>query len=234
MRRDVSHVPSIPKSTWFSCTPSSSVPPAARRLTSSSARLRRRSPRARAPCRRSASLVREPVRVGRCHHELAVAEAHRIPVRTGRASIARDGAADGRERREQRVGLDRRRRGRAGVGQSREVLGAVGVQPVLGGRISPGGRSSSRYSSSTSPAGSRRDRSTSRRPEHHHGTVAVHLRLERRAQRQPMSVAASSTFPLRAQQDAAKDLDGSARRHTAADDRGLRRELLARARDLQR
>ena len=39
MRRVVSHVPSTPNSTWFSWTPSSSVPPAdARRRTSSSAR----------------------------------------------------------------------------------------------------------------------------------------------------------------------------------------------------
>ena len=131
MRRVVSQVPSAPKTTWFSCMPSciSSAPVAMRaELLQRAGRDDRLEVGERAGDGRL--LDGEPVRVGRGHHDLARLEAHENAREHRPALVTRRAPSDPRDRLDERVAVDRVQRADVDLGQTREVLARVGVQPV--------------------------------------------------------------------------------------------------------
>ena len=223
-----------PKTTWFSCTPSSSSSP--------SWAIRASSPSARAGTIASSSgtvalerglLHREPVRVGRGHHELAGLEAHEDPGQHRARLVARRGAADPRDRRRAasrgRPRAARPPRPRAAAGSPRRCRCAAGSSPSRESNLDR--RLLGRCSIATSASGSSRTRSTSSRPGHDDRALVLDLRVERRPQRElhvgrrELELAACG-----AQQDAGEDLDGRPRRDAARDDR----RVLGRARPADR
>ena len=135
MRRVVSQAPSMPKTTWFSCTPSCiSSAPAAMRASSCSARAGMIASRSGERARERRLLDREPVGVGRRHDELARARTGRgcRSARAGsrRATRERPTRAD---RLQQRLAVDlvqlRPRRRRAAAGSPRTSTCAGGSSP---------------------------------------------------------------------------------------------------------
>ena len=204
---------SAPKTTWFSCTPSSSSSSPRR----DAARARRarapgRSPRAPATSPVDRGLLhRQPVRVGRGHHELAALEADEDAGQHRARLVARRRAADARDRLEQRLARRRVKRRGVDLGQPREVLGRVRVQPVA--------RRAARRRATHALLGAVLDRdlarraagatmSTSSRPGHDDGALALDLRVERRAQRE-LHVGRGerrARRPAALQQDAGEDL----------------------------
>ena len=234
MRRVVSQVPSTPKTTWFSWTPSSIVPPAVvSRRSSSSARAGTIASRSGDGPSSGRLLVREPVRVGRRHHELAVAEPDEDPGQHGPRLVARDRPAHARRasraarRRRACAATRRSTSGSRGKSSAPYVFSRYCAEPQLTCRT----LSSSRCSIVTSLSGRRRERSTSSRP----GTTTapspstwasrVGADRELHVGRGKLEHAAGG-----ANENPAEDLHGGPRRDTPADDRELLRELLARAR----
>ena len=132
MRRVVSHVPSEPKTTWLSSRPSwISSEPAAIRASSCSARAGMIASSSGSVAVDRGLLDGEPVRVGRRHHDLARLEAHEDPGEHRAALVTRRAAADAGDGLDQRVAVDGVQRRGVDVGQAREVLGRVRVQPVV-------------------------------------------------------------------------------------------------------
>ena len=72
----------------------------------------------------------EPVRIGRGHHDLARLEADEDAGEHRAALVTRRASSDPRDRLDERVAVDRVQRARVDLGQTREVLARVGVQPV--------------------------------------------------------------------------------------------------------
>ena len=180
-------------------------------------------------------LVREPVRVGRGHDQLAVAEADE-DARSARAAPRRATTARPTRREassSSASALDRATSAQRRLGQPREVLGAVACSagtphgPQLTRERSP--RRGTRSSPRCRAAGA--TRSTQQPARHDHRAVAVDLGLERRPQRElhvrrrELELAAGSRAGARR-----RGSDGRARRDARADDGELRASSLARAR----
>ena len=133
MRRVVSQVPSTPKTTWFSWTPSSNEPPVlTNRRSSSSARAGTIASSSGTGALDGRLAVRQAVRIGRRHHELAVAETNEDAGENGPCLVPRHRTADRRKGFEQDVCADCGKWRGVRVGQARKVLGAERVQPVFG------------------------------------------------------------------------------------------------------
>ena len=187
-------------------------------------------PRSASPCTRAGTSRSRP------STSLPSPNCTRIPVSTGRASSRDTARPTRRDRREQRVRVDRvtspprRCRAAAGSPRRRTCCSRYSAGPQRTWRM----LSSSRYSSSTSPGGQQAREVDEQPARARPPRRPVDLRVERRAQRE-LHVGRGELEPCRrgAQEDAAEDLHGRARRHAAADDGELLRELLARAGDLQ-
>ena len=231
MRRVVSHVPSTPKSTWFSWTPSSSVSPAvASRRTSSSARAGTIASSSGTSPSIGVSLYESRYESVAAMTSFPSPKRTRMPVSTGRASSRETArpteATRGEQRRRHRPCASARHRCRAAAGSPRRCRCSAGIPP--GHSRTCRTFSSSRYSSSTPRC--RAAGATGRRAACPGTTTApspVTCGVERGPDRElhvgrsELDLAAGCT-----QQDPAEDLHGCAGRDT----RGRRLRASARAR----
>ena len=181
-------------------------------------------------------LDREPVGVGRRHHELAALEADEDPGQHRPRLVARGGAADPADRLEQRLALDgaRResRRPRAAAGSPRgRRCAAVARAPEVTCTTDSSGRCS------IVDLVRRQQRARCRASVLPGSTTRRRLRPAPRAvarSESSMSVAASrSSAVLRLEQDPREDLHGRARRDGASDDPETLRRARPGARDPQ-
>ena len=182
-------------------------------------------------------LDREPVGVGRGHHELARLEAHQDAGQHRPRLVTRSRAADPRDRGQHRLAVDLVPLGGLGLRQPRKVLGVVGVQPVgrrpganldrgfLGLVLDRRPRRRAAGAPGRAAAGRVRRPTPRSRP-----VTSIEVRSE-----SSMSVAASSSFPPDGvQQDPGEDLHGRPRRDTARDDPERPGQLVPRAGDVER
>ena len=204
--------------------------PPARSVRARPARARGRSPRARAASPDRVSLTDSRYESVAAMTSLPPSKRTRMPVSTGRDS-SRDAARRRAQRSRERGAVELKVCARLGVGQPREVLGAVRVQPVV---RRPGRDLEHALLRPVLDATSLRGAVARCRQQpagNDDRALALDLRSSELRSDSSMSVAASFSGPSRREQDPAEDLNG-ARVEMPGDDGELLDELVLRAGDL--